>query len=168
MNVFSNQVLNARVTRNITVHQSAVADYCGEGSFNVVVGNSGWSTMYEPPEATTKTQAVRVQVTALDDALKDEKRIDLIKIDAEGAERKIFDGLINILQKNREIKIIMEFGPENLIRAGIDPGEFVDYLSGFGLRIRAIDEALGTTEDISREALLACDSVNVLLWRDIS
>lgn len=166
MNVFMNQVVNPQMCANIVLHQSAVADYCGKGPFHVVVGNTGWSTMYQPPEVAKNTQPLEVDVTTLDHALKKEQRVDLIKIDAEGAERAIFSGLSNILRKNPHIKIIMEFGPGNLSRAGVDPGEFVDYLHSLQFRIQAIDETERTLRDVSREALVNCWSVNVLLSRN--
>ena len=51
------------------------------------------------------------ETITLDTALKGESRIDLIKIDIEGAEDLAWDGMQEIIDKNDDITIIMEYNP---------------------------------------------------------
>jgi hypothetical protein len=69
-----------------------------------------------------------VKTVVLDNVLQDVPRIDVIKMDIEGAEPRAFQGMRQIIQKHRPI-IFTEFCPV-LIRSvsGIDPQLYLNEL----------------------------------------
>jgi hypothetical protein len=92
-------------------------------------------------------------------------RPDFIKIDAEGAEAAIFRGMKGMLNSNPGIRVVMEFAPTLLERAGTDPAGFLNDLTASGYRILRIDDMTGETVDVAAEQLRVIDSSNILLER---
>lgn len=77
---------------------------------------------------------LRVPATTLDAALAHETRIDLVKIDAEGAEEAIVAGAATILSRDRP-HLVLEF---NALRAR-DPRALLDRLLAIYGAVRRID-----------------------------
>jgi FkbM family methyltransferase len=78
---------------------------------------------------------VGVQTRTLDSLLAD-THVDFIKIDVQGWELEVLEGMTEIFRKNQEaIDIYFEFWPFGLRRAGRDPVELLDYFRrrGFSL-----------------------------------
>lgn len=85
-------------------------------------------------------EELNIKSTSLDDFFKDkDKRVDIMKIDAEGSEALIIDGAKKLLEANPDIQIIMEFN-QAMLSATIDPKEFLENLRDeYGFRINYID-----------------------------
>jgi FkbM family methyltransferase len=62
----------------------------------------------------------RVFATTMDQLLsnKGDTRVDVIKIDAEGAEPAILEGMSEILKQNPDVKIVMEYSPHLYTNVG--------------------------------------------------
>ena len=68
----------------------------------------------------------RVEAVRLDDALADVSRIDVIKMDIEGAEPRAWQGMQQLIAAHRPI-LVLEFSPDLLrITSGADPAAFMD------------------------------------------
>ena len=65
--------------------------------------------------------------------------VDLVKIDAEGAEPAVVAGMSRLLARSPHLKIVAEFIPGSLRRAGHDPRAFLASLTGLGFRLQRID-----------------------------
>jgi FkbM family methyltransferase len=59
--------------------------------------------------------------------------IDLVKLDIEGAEILALRGMRELVRRNPEINVILEFFPRNLASAGHDPVELFTTLQDIGL-----------------------------------
>jgi FkbM family methyltransferase len=122
------QSLTANTFSNVTIHPFAVADreavmWLHRGKFNSLC----WFT----PEPTDR-ESVEVRVVVLDDVLSDLSRIDVIKIDTDGAEPLILRGARELLRRHRPV-IFLEYAPANypaVSRAGVE--EPLDELRGLG------------------------------------
>ena len=69
--------------------------------------------------------------------------VDLIKIDVEGAEHMILRGMRELSARNPELKLVVEFGPNNLQGDGVSAEQFFATLSDLGfLSISMIFEEL--------------------------
>jgi len=79
----------------------------------------------EPGVEQTKTT---VSTMRLDDAIPAPQTVDVMKIDAEGAEPRILAGAAALLERSRCLTILLEFAPEHFTPTDPDPG---DYLAGF-------------------------------------
>ena len=82
-------------------------------------------------------RAIEVESVSLDgymDAI-GRKIVDVIKIDVEGAEYPVLMGMTRMLQANHGIKVVMEYSPHMLRKAGFHPSDPLRLLTdlGFGL-----------------------------------
>ena len=86
---------------------------------------------------------LEIEAIALDDYMPIGSRVDFIKIDIQGAELSALKGAERILRENHGIKILFEYWPFGLRRAGHEPSELISYLRGLGFGIRS----MGITKD---------------------
>lgn len=140
----------------------AVAECEKEVVFTVCEGICGHNNMFESPD---DKHNITVKAVALDNNLNEVQSIDVVKIDVEGAEPLVLRGMKDIIIRNPDIKIIMEFSPGNLIRAGVVPKDFIYEIRNGGLDIAWIDEETGTLTYRNDEDLMSVYSVNLFLAR---
>ncbi len=82
------------------------------------------------------------------------KFIKLMKIDVEGAELLVLHSMEKLVEEGKVGSAIIEFCPEIMVRAGIDPLEFLELLSSY-FNIRIIEKeyhAAVQKEEISSPA----------------
>jgi len=104
-----------------------------------------------------KDRFVEVETITLDEFLKNTVRnakVDIIKIDAEGAEGLIIDGAKQALESNN-LKIIMEFWPLALRNLGTDPLELLYKLQEYGFKVMFVNEVKQVLEPIE-EIIRSC------------
>ncbi|MFN4092788.1 MAG: FkbM family methyltransferase [Brevundimonas sp.] len=61
-------------------------------------------------------------------------RVDLMKVDVEGAEPLVFAGARQTIADNPQLQVVMEWSPGQIRDAGFDLGHFVADLEGHGLK----------------------------------
>jgi FkbM family methyltransferase len=111
--------------------------YCGHNSVNQPVNE----------EATAERQ-----VTAhLDHVLQGVRRVDVVKIDAGGAELDVLEGMNHVLSSHRDIVLIVEYGVPHLQRTGITPVEWFGRFFAHGLALFAFEEQTGAWRQIAEE-----------------
>jgi FkbM family methyltransferase len=93
------------------------------------------------PGAPGRTMAVSAK--PLDAIVPEGRRIDLVKIDAEGAELPILRGMARLIAENPAIEIILEWGPSHFQRAGYDAGDVMRWMDDNGFTARLIDPLTG-------------------------
>lgn len=103
-------------------------DFCGGHS---LIGGD------DPSLSSDRT--VEVQTLRLDDYLGDNKHVDVIKMDAEGAEPWIIEGMTQTLEANPRLKILMEFAPDFVDGAGRNHREHLQHIAQMGFSIGLID-----------------------------
>lgn len=84
------------------------------------------------------SSAETVPCTTLDDKLSNLKisgKIDLIKIDVEGAELRVLQGAEKTIRANRDIVIVFENSPELMSRSGYNQEDLFAYLKKLGLKV---------------------------------
>jgi FkbM family methyltransferase len=82
---------------------------------------------------------LQVEAIALDDYVQIGTRVDFIKIDVQGAELAALKGAERILRENYHIKVLFEYWPYGLRRAGHEPWELISYLQSLGFEIHPIN-----------------------------
>ncbi len=108
---------------------------------------------------------VPVAVRPVDSVLPAGTRVDVVKIDAEGAELAVWAGMRRVLADNRDIAVLVEFGPSHLARAGIGLDAWLDTMLVDGFKGFVVDELDATCGPIDRGKLATLFSVNLLLLR---
>jgi FkbM family methyltransferase len=120
-----NVAVNPRYT--IHVHELALADVKGELEFTAFEAGSGISSL-----ASTRSGAVvRVRATTLDALTASLPRVDLVKLDLEGAELRALRGARRLLTERRPA-LMIELEPNHLKRQGGSIGEIESLLRGAG------------------------------------
>ncbi len=149
--------------KNCRIVQTALADRTGTAVFHLAE-RSGHSSLFPLFE---ESREVQVQTAPLDDLVSSGDRISLVKIDVEGAELLVLQGMSRLIRENPEVILLVEFGPSHLARVGqtvdIWLGAFRD--SGFD-QIFEIDEKLAVCRPLrSDDELLKVESLNLVFAR---
>ena len=122
--------------KNVSAYQKAVSDTNGKARLFICPYDSGHHTINQPngikkyrPDHRGEIEEIEIDVIALDDFLRDKtQRVDVIKIDIEGAEVLAFDGMKNLLKENQNVKIFLEFFPLLINEMHSSPEEFIQQL----------------------------------------
>jgi len=80
--------------------------------------------------------------------------VDVVKIDAEGADLEVLKGMSKLLSENKKISVIVEWAPPLLADAGKDPLELPRWLQDAGFKIVSVLEE-GTNRRLSLEEAIA-------------
>jgi FkbM family methyltransferase len=88
---------------------------------------------------------VEVETVSLDDYFREVSGgIDVLKLDTEGAEDLILDGMRVVLGSSPNMVLFTEFYPNAMRAFGRIPEGYIRRLLDYGFRIRALDEDRGT------------------------
>lgn len=144
------------LTDIITPINKAVSDQQGTVDFNVTWASDS-AGFYEHPNAEV-IRKISVEMCAIDEELKDVKNVSFIKIDTEGHEIHVLEGLKRTLQQNPEAKLLIEFNPECLENAGTTSRKLINKILSLGYDIFALHEdsryIVRVTEDVTDEDIL--------------
>jgi FkbM family methyltransferase len=160
-NVQVNGFLEAGLVR---FHEAAVTDSEGTAQLTTFADNSGHNTLFWQDAG---AESVVVKTTRLDTALQSEPRVDVIKIDAEGAELSILQGMKATIANNPEIRILIEFAPIHLARANVTPEDFLEALKDLELEVSVVDDVTGALRTVPNQELVKAFSANLFLHRRI-
>lgn len=108
---------------NIKLYNVAVSNFVGRGRFYLNSIWAGTSSIF--PHRHIK-EAVIVKFISIDSL--DLERTSFAKIDVEGAEALVLDGMRNTISKNADMSLIIEFLPTNV---GFDADAIFDIIDGF-------------------------------------
>lgn len=147
----------------VELSASAVGRKTGAQTFHVspILGHS---SLYALPSEEGEAREVTVDVVKLDEVV-GKRRMDLVKIDVEGAELDVLAGMSRILKANADIALIAEYGPSHLARVGISPKDWMDAFRGQGFTPYAISEVDGSCRPVTLRDLAKVDSVNLAFVR---
>jgi FkbM family methyltransferase len=116
--------------KNVTPVQMAVSDVSGVTRLYLSLENKGDHRIFESDESRS---SVEIQSTLLDDYFRgSENKIDLIKMDVQGAEYRALMGMQGVLSRNPGIVLVTEFWPYGLIQSNADPKAYLDLLLSHG------------------------------------
>jgi len=125
---------------NVTVYSEAISDGVGEAT--MYVPSSGKTTRSSIIERYGQGESFPVHTTTLDSLLEGYDRIDLLKVDAEGAEVRILEGGEKTLQ--RTSKLVLELGSWSEKR-------IMDILSRYNFKTFDLDLKAATGKNLAAE-----------------
>jgi FkbM family methyltransferase len=86
-------------------------------------------------------KSVEVSVTTVDEFVRGQNiSVDLVKMDVEGAEMSVLEGMAETISSNPHMKIITEFVAELIERNNCSSSVFLDKLMGFGFKLYVVDD----------------------------
>ncbi len=109
----------------VSVVPLAVTHTIGGGDLYRIADDTGSSTLH--PSMDAKSKPIAVATTSLDAwaEAKGWPSVDFVKIDTEGAEGAVLAGMANLIKRNPDIVIVLEFQADALEAAGEDPLDFL-------------------------------------------
>lgn len=131
---------------NVDAHQKAVSDSNGEVELFICTYDSGHHTInrFDGIEAYARgrayeRQAISIEAVCIDDFLKGRAdKVNVIKMDVEGAEALALEGMRRTLLDN-DVKVFLEYFPLLIRKMGSDEKRYVNsLLHDFGFHVYAI------------------------------
>ncbi len=119
---------------NVTVARNAATDTDGRKLQLVVPARRSLNARLSQ-EAGPTDAVVEVESVTIDALTRDWPRVDLIKIDVEGAEESVWRGMERTLADHPEIVVILELNVDRYD----DPRSFIALIQEAGFRLRYID-----------------------------
>jgi len=123
----------------------ALSDENGFSSFSIAEDeHSGVNRFGAPPRGVKMIHSVNVPTRRLDDVAEQEgwDRVDVLKIDVEGAENRLIEGAAHILRTMRPL-ILFECSASALEGSGSSREELLEKLRSFDYVIYRFDESTG-------------------------
>ena len=113
---------------NVVLEQKALSDRKGVIKLFIADQNKGDHRIYQPEGETRPS--MDIEAVRLDEYFKGQgRRVDVLKMDTQGAEGLILEGMAGLLEGRTEgPTIFMEFWPHALKQMGTDPGTLVKML----------------------------------------
>jgi len=130
--------------KNVNLINKAASNKSGKIKLYIDDFNSGGHSLIAQIR---NKQHIEIESIKLDDFFDTNKKIDFIKIDAEGAELEVLKGMSTLLNKNDDIKILLEYNPLVFKSFNVTPQKYIDLLMGFNFKIYKFDEK---TENLKR------------------
>ena len=140
--------------------------------------NKGHNSIIRSEELKT---SVQVKTTTLDDFLASQKiaKVDIIKMDIEGAEIMALEGMRNTLIKHMPL-LFLEFSPHSIIKTNRNPMDLLSILRNVGYSIFDINKARQRLDSVTdfqkfiesipkgKYADIYCEKINInQIARDI-
>jgi FkbM family methyltransferase len=164
------EMLSRNVGKNklkVELINAAVSDVAGTVQLHTSTFNSGDHQIYQ----SGNRKGIPVECIILDDFIGSNERVDLIKMDVQGAEAAAFIGMERVLRNNPSIKVIWELSPSQLKDAGADAATLLEWLASLDFSFTIVDDVTGDVQPATvDEVLKRCPSdsyINILSHRNV-
>ncbi|MFA6551664.1 MAG: FkbM family methyltransferase, partial [Patescibacteria group bacterium] len=126
---------NTERRRNVVLVPQAVSDHSGFIKFYKIKNSTGCHSVIP----TDNADEISVPAVSLDDFVSQrDLNVNAIKIDIEGGEPFAFRGMEKLFAQTNNLSVIMEFSPQALKSAEVDPFEFLQKIKNYGFEILQI------------------------------
>ena len=128
---------------NVEILPVALSDHAGAARFNLNESSDSFGFYDHPNTATTATRIV--PTVTLDDILNDirPQRLDVIKVDVEGAELEVLAGMSQTIALHRDVKLLVEWFPAAYLKRGVAPDVLPRHLASLGYDVSLLDPSHG-------------------------
>ena len=131
--------INANKANNVIALQKAISNQNEPKNLFLAEENKGDHQIIDLGENRTQT---KIECVKLDLTIVSEYKIDVIKMDIQGAEMLAIEGMDKILDNNSKMTILLEFWPYGIKKSGFEPKNLFDKLEEKGFKVFLIDEEL--------------------------
>lgn len=135
-NIAANQV------RNTVPIQKAVSNHNGKTTLFQSSDNKGDHRIndFYVFDGDDQRKKIEIECVTLDSIFTKEQIIDFVKMDIQGAEMLAIDGMAEILRRNSNMSLLIEFWPFAIEKSGFSPREFIERILQFGFRIFSLEK----------------------------
>lgn len=136
--------------KNVEIYNLAVSEREEIKRFNITK-DSGCCGFYPHPLAKTLRE-IEVKTVVLDSFLREIPKVPLIiKIDVEGHEIYVLEGMRGIIEDATDLMFFIEFNPDSLKSAGFQPEDLLEKIDQLGFDIYFIDDEGRETYKVRQE-----------------
>jgi FkbM family methyltransferase len=145
---------------NVTVEEMAVSNEPGSVKLFLAPDNKGDHRIFDGPERRPWVEVDAVTLDGHFDGAR--RRVDVLKVDVQGAELAVLEGASRLLDENPGIRVVVEFSPSGLAGLGARGSDLLDFLAArdfvwFDLGIADVE--VERLEAVGEEWLLARHTV---------
>lgn len=152
LNMVLKQNIENNNLRNVFVHSYAVSDQSKKAKFSINKEQDGDNRL---DSSSMNHNMIEVDTITIDEFCRNTKIIpDFIKMDVQGSEPRVINGMKKTIENCSKLKIITEFYPDAIIDVGFSPKEFLETLKKLGFTIKIIDENSKKIIPIDKEKIL--------------
>lgn len=132
---------------NVVAVKQAVSNYVGYSTLELSPWHSG--IHHIDYSGQQESSGVQVETTTVDTFLGSQEslEISLVKIDVEGSEERVLDGMSQLFENSGKLNVILEYHPPLLERSGVDPREFLHRLTTSNFNVRCINDGQPSMDD---------------------
>lgn len=129
-----NLALNPELKKTISLNKIGLGDQPGSFTLNYNHKNTGSANIYS--SNSQDSESAEVEIKTLDTYCDENniKSIDLMKVDIEGAELAFLKGAKNIIERSKNMILIMEIMEDNCSKAGYTSEELYNEVTGLGFK----------------------------------
>lgn len=113
---------------------------------------------------------IDLEVVVGDDILKDVEKVDFIKVDVDGAEPGVVEGLQNLIKRSPNLVMMCELSKVHYELAGFTELQFFTLVENLGFTYGRIIRETGQIDMKSCKQLMnasATRACNILLWKNV-
>ncbi len=145
---FEKLQVHTRDLANVRINNKAIGPVSGKIRIYTSKELNVDHRTYRPDDYATEKE---IESVSLDDYLSQtgNHKVDLIKMDIQGFEMQAVQGMTRTFQNNPHLKIISEFWPYGLQKAGSSATEYYEWLQQKGFDIRLISNS--SLEPLTKE-----------------
>ncbi len=138
------------LTEGVSVENAAVSN---SNDF-IKLYPSSFNTGDHQVYPTSGRKGIDIQCVSLDSYFDLGDRVDVIKMDVQGAEGAAFEGMKRVLQENQNVVVIWELYPSQLEAFGTTAETVLEFLKSLGFSSTIIDDVTGSIEEVTNAELL--------------
>ena len=129
--------------KNIECVPKAVSNQTGTISFHLSLEGNDRNSIYDNSRTGRPGREVSVPTTSLDEYLAGLgwPPVDLVKIDVEGAEPLVLEGMSELIRRAPRVALIVEFAPACLQESGHNPLSVLRGIADYGFTIEVLEGA---------------------------
>jgi FkbM family methyltransferase len=140
---------------------------------SAAAGSAGEATLHRAPHSpmsslfpiSEESASMTVRAISLDDHFAPGERVDMVKIDAEGAEPLIYKGMSRIINENPEIELILEWSTSHFGRSKLSADSFWELIRRDGFNALLIDNERPGQLGLLEGAATIPNEASILLTR---
>jgi len=159
--------------KNVTTHNIGLSNKAGDALLFQSTVNRGGLSICENniDKQENQPEPVKIELSTADTFLTEcVHEISLIKIDVEGAEPLVIEGMLETLKKNTKAVIVFEFSPAYIKNFGVQPSEFLSSLIQNRYELSIVDEnsesiMLSNVDEIIRLGNQSDNALNLIAQR---
>ena len=126
--------------KNVDILNVALSSKSGKKTLFVDKFSPGAHSLAKDNLISGAKREIKVKTLTLDDFLNSVGRVDVIKIDVQGAEGLVFKGGQKLLKQKGPISIFLEFWPHGMEKLGTDPIKFLQSFIDDGFSTSILDK----------------------------